>query len=336
MKLRLVKLTAKYQRHLTEMMDEWSAAGEKIVPWAIARNDYRDFTYYQEHLEVKNPMEGLVPDSVFFCLDQERDIFVGAVNIRHYLNEHILLNGGHIGDGVRPSERRKGIATRMIGLALEECKKLGISRVLMVCDKDNSASAKSIRNNGGVLENEVEIEGKTVQRYWIDLHVLFVEDKKNYTDDMPLIECYAAKGIICQNGKYAMQLSGDGEYKIPGGGMEEGESYVEALCREVAEETGLVVDRSSVRLCGEILEIRRDIFEEDKKFIKHSMVYFCEAEEGRVEMNMTESEIRRGFHPVWESLETIISENRKNIKEEWRLRDTKLLELLLEQGLIGK
>lgn len=165
--------------------------------------------------------------------------------------------------------------------------------------------------------------------------VLMVEDEKNYTDDMPLIERYAARGIICRDGKYAMQLGDDGEYKLPGGGMEEGEGCVDALCREVAEETGLVVDRSSVRFCGEVIEIRRDIYEEDKKYIKHSYIYLCEADEGRVELSMTESEIKRGFHPVWERLGTIISENRRNIREEWRLRDTRLLELLLEKGLIG-
>ncbi len=164
--------------------------------------------------------------------------------------------------------------------------------------------------------------------------VLMVEDEKDYTDDMPLVERYATRGIIRRDGKYAMQLGGDGEYKIPGGGMEEGEGLVDALCREVAEETGLVVDRSSVRFCGEVIEIRRDIYEEDKKYIKHLFVFFCEAGEERVEMRMTESEIKRGFHPVWERLGTIISENRKNIKEGWRLRDTRLLELLLEKGLI--
>ena len=165
--------------------------------------------------------------------------------------------------------------------------------------------------------------------------VLMVEDEKNYTDDMPLIERYATRGIICKDGKYAMQLSSDGEYKIPGGGMEEGESAVDALCREVAEETGLVVDKASARFCGEVIEIRRDIYEEDKKYIKHSFVYLCEVGEERVEMSMTESEIKRGFHPVWEKLDTIISENRKNIKEGWRLRDTRLLELLLKKGIIG-
>ena len=94
---------------------------------------------------------------------------VGAVNIRHYLNDYLLRCGGHIGDGIRPSERRKGYATAMIGLALEECRRLGIDRVLLVCDKRNIGSAKSIINNGGRLENEVEEDGKIMQRYWIEL-----------------------------------------------------------------------------------------------------------------------------------------------------------------------
>lgn len=151
------------------MLDEWHAAGEKIVPYAIRRVDYHDFAHYCDHLEVKTASGGQVPDSTFFCLDEERNRIVGAVNIRHYLNESLLHNGGHIGDGVRPSERRKGIATKMIALALEECRKLGITNVLMVCNKENIGSAKSIRNNGGILENEIEVDGVTEQRYWIEL-----------------------------------------------------------------------------------------------------------------------------------------------------------------------
>ena len=42
-------------------------------------------------------------------------------------------------------------------------------KVLLVCDKDNIGSVKSIINNGGVLENEVLKEGKLIQRYWIML-----------------------------------------------------------------------------------------------------------------------------------------------------------------------
>ena len=169
MKLRLVKASMQYSDQIKDMLQEWNATGEKIIPYAIRRLDYHDFAYYCDNLEVRDTSDGLVPDSTFFCLDEERNIIVGAVNIRHHLNEALLINGGHIGDGVRPSERRKGIATKMIALALDECKKLGLERVLMVCNKENVGSAKSIQKNGGILENEIEVDGVVEQRYWIEL-----------------------------------------------------------------------------------------------------------------------------------------------------------------------
>ena len=138
MNIKLVKLTAEYKKQLTDMMDEWLAVEKDFSPYAIRKNDYHDFEYYLENLETKEGEKpGLVPDSVYFCLDIDRNIFVGAVNIRHYLNESLYKSGGHIGDGIRPSERRKGYATAMIGLALEKCKELGINKVLMTCDKTN-------------------------------------------------------------------------------------------------------------------------------------------------------------------------------------------------------
>ena len=148
--IKLVKLTVEYKKQLTDMMDEWLAVEKDFSPYAIRKNDF-------------------VPDSVYFCLDIDRNIFVGAVNIRHYLNESLYKSGGHIGDGIRPSERKKGYATAMIGLALEKCKELGINKVLMTCDKTNIGSAKSIINNGGVLESEFEEDGVVEQRYWITL-----------------------------------------------------------------------------------------------------------------------------------------------------------------------
>lgn len=174
MSLKLIKLTEAYEEQLGEMIDEWKADQEfhhtNRSPWAVFKNDHHDFAYYLEHLEVKDDREGLVPDSVFFLLDEDRNRLLGAVNIRHYLNDHLLKEGGHIGDGIRPSERRKGYATEMVRLALIECKKLGIDRVLMTCDKENIGSAKSIIKNGGVLENEfINEDGNIEQRYWIDL-----------------------------------------------------------------------------------------------------------------------------------------------------------------------
>ena len=169
MHIKLVKLAPEYKAQLFDMMEEWLAVEQHFSPYAIRRLDYHDFDYYLKNLETTEEKDGRVPDSVFFCLDMDRNIFVGAVNIRHYLTDALLYTGGHIGDGVRPSERRKGYATAMIALALDECRKLGLDRVLMTCDKTNVGSAKSIIKNGGVLENEVLDDGVLEQRYWIDL-----------------------------------------------------------------------------------------------------------------------------------------------------------------------
>lgn len=175
MNLELVKLTPTYKEQLFDMLSEWSEYNNthKVAnhsPWAIFRNDFHDFDYYLENLEItKETEDGRVPDTTLFCLDKDRNVFVGAVNIRHYLNEGLLATGGHIGDGVRPSERRKGFATEMVRLSLIECKKLGINKVLMCCDKENIGSKKSIINNGGILENEVFEEDGITERYWISL-----------------------------------------------------------------------------------------------------------------------------------------------------------------------
>ena len=174
MNIELVRLTSKYKEQLFEMLTEWKndiiVNHTDMSPWKIWQNDFHDFDNYLKNLDTNEETKnGWVPDSTLFCLDKDRNIFVGAVNIRHYLNDELLKTGGHIGDGIRPSERRKGYATAMIALALDECKKLGINKVLICCDKNNIGSAKTIIRNGGVLENEVEEDGHIEQRYWIQL-----------------------------------------------------------------------------------------------------------------------------------------------------------------------
>ena len=113
MNVRLIKLTKEYYDQLSEMIDEWKADLEanqgNRSPWAIFKNDYHDFDFYIDNLQISEAKDGKVPDSVYFLLDVERDILLGAVNIRHYLNDSLLQFGGHIGDGIRPSERRKGL-----------------------------------------------------------------------------------------------------------------------------------------------------------------------------------------------------------------------------------
>ena len=111
----------------------------------------------------------LVPETLFLTVRTEDDCLVGMIDIRHRLNEYLMLFGGHIGYSVRPTERRKGYAKEQLRLALPYCKQIGIEKALITCYKDNIGSAKTIQANGGVLENELPEEGRITQRYWITL-----------------------------------------------------------------------------------------------------------------------------------------------------------------------
>ncbi|MBN2109666.1 MAG: GNAT family N-acetyltransferase [Methanosarcinaceae archaeon] len=92
---------------------------------------------------------------------------MGVLNIRNDLNDYLLNYGGHIGYGVRPSERGKGYATFILKRALFLLRGLGILKVLLTCEKTNTASAKTILKCDGILENEVRKDDLLIQRYWV-------------------------------------------------------------------------------------------------------------------------------------------------------------------------
>ncbi|WP_251067033.1 GNAT family N-acetyltransferase [Streptomyces sp. ISL-36] len=95
--------------------------------------------------------------------------YVGAIDLRHELNDFLLRAGGHIGYSIRPSARRRGLATWALGAVLPEARALGLDRLLVTCDDDNIASARTIERNGGVLEDVRETEIGLKRRYWITL-----------------------------------------------------------------------------------------------------------------------------------------------------------------------
>lgn len=99
----------------------------------------------------------------------EGDRVLGAIALRHGLNNFLINVGGHIGYGVRPAERRKGRASWALGLILDEARKLGIDRVLITCRVDNEASARTIEKAGGVFEDIRGSGHDEVRRYWITL-----------------------------------------------------------------------------------------------------------------------------------------------------------------------
>ncbi|MBX3093145.1 MAG: GNAT family N-acetyltransferase [Cryobacterium sp.] len=111
-------------------------------------------------------VDGFVPATVWWIIDDAApDVVLGSIQLRHELNDYLLAEGGHIGYGVRPSARGRGVASAALQLCLSEARELGIERVLIVCDADNPASRATILAAGGVLENAPG----DIERYWIDL-----------------------------------------------------------------------------------------------------------------------------------------------------------------------
>ncbi len=169
--LRLVKPSVGLEHEYLDMLDDWKKSGEKLVPWVLLF-DTSNFPSMVEMLEGYSKGIGLKNDQVehstFWLVNDDKRI-LGAVNIRHRLNDYLIRIGGHIGYGIRPSDRRKGYATEMLRLALEIVKSMGIEKVLVTCDKDNIGSVKTIIKNGGIFESEDLDEGVLFQRYWINL-----------------------------------------------------------------------------------------------------------------------------------------------------------------------
>lgn len=173
MRLTLIQGSMEHKQAITDMIKEWadynSAHRANLSPRILFNVATDNFSAYLASLNCQTPPHGFVPFSTYFCMDEATGALIGAVNIRHRLNDALLYSGGHIGDGIRPAQRGKGYGTALVALALDKCRDMGMNRVLMTCSKTNIASAKTILRNGGILENEVEHEGDTVQRYWIHL-----------------------------------------------------------------------------------------------------------------------------------------------------------------------
>lgn len=156
------------------MITAWKKISKDLSPWPL-KEDYSNF----ESLVLKltnlskgvGVPKGMVSNTTYWLQDDCTNRILGAVNIRHSLNSFFMKSFGNIGYGIRPDERNKGYGFLTLKLSLNECKKIGLSRVLLGCYKDNIASSRIIIKNGGKLESEfIEPEThKVIQKYWIEL-----------------------------------------------------------------------------------------------------------------------------------------------------------------------
>ena len=113
--------------------------------------------------------DGIVPCTYRWITEGSR--YVGAIAFRHYLTPALLNSGGHIGYGVRPSDRGRGAASWALH---EVCARLAAQgepdRVLLTCDDANTASARTIERCGGLIEDvRMGANGRHFRRYWIDV-----------------------------------------------------------------------------------------------------------------------------------------------------------------------
>ncbi|HEX2882445.1 MAG TPA: GNAT family N-acetyltransferase [Polyangiaceae bacterium] len=93
----------------------------------------------------------------------------GRLSVRHELNEFLRLKGGHIGYGVLPEFRGRGVGKRLLQRGLEITQSLGIRQALVTCDADNFASRRIIESAGGLHESNYLQPGVSIptRRYWI-------------------------------------------------------------------------------------------------------------------------------------------------------------------------
>ena len=170
--MRLVFPDITYKEKAIEYIKEFYDYGSEINGSGSLDRFLKESTYEEwlkkvlSDIDIANIQEPRVPALTYFYV-RDDDRIVGMINIRLALNDFLRKEGGHIGYSVRPSERGKHYATKMLNAALKVCDTVGINEVLVSCDKGNAASAGVIKNCGGVLKEEIYSESfhELIQMY---------------------------------------------------------------------------------------------------------------------------------------------------------------------------
>ena len=125
---------------------------------------------------------GRCQSKTFLLIRKNDDKIVGAINVRWNLSESMLQFGGHIGYGIRPTERRKGYNKINLYLGLIEAQKLGLDEVMLDCDVNNIGSDRTLKALGGKLERtEVDpSDGILTNVYWFNVSETINKYKNTY------------------------------------------------------------------------------------------------------------------------------------------------------------
>lgn len=161
-------------------------------------------------------------------------------------------------------------------------------------------------------------------------------DLNDYIAGGTVFKRKAVRGIIRHEDKYLVIHGKYGDYKFPGGGMEEGENLTDTLLREVQEETGCKVIADSIKDYILVHEKRKgdpaDLLEMD------SWYFFCDVEEKIFERNLDEYEQEYDYQVAWLPLNDIISKNESVEEHEkipWIVREAMVMRKVQEMEMAG-
>ncbi len=159
-----------------------------------------------------------------------------------------------------------------------------------------------------------------------------LRDTKNMeAEEMNIIHRAAVRAVIRKGDCFLMVQSQLGDVKFPGGGIETNELPIEALKREVAEETGYKLSPEILHL-GYIEEFTDAFESEVQLFAQRSDYYEAEVEDSQVELKLDDYEAELGFHPVWITLDNAIKVNQHCVEpKRWTKRDLKILMMLKQR-----
>ena len=150
----------------------------------------------------------------------------------------------------------------------------------------------------------------------------------------------AVRAVVIRGGNLLMVYSPvNGDYKFPGGGVENQEVLGVALRREIAEECG----KSLVRILkgiGYIVEYAIPIRTYFDVFKMTSSYYLCEVDDSKVEkQRLDRYEEELGFRPIWINIATAIQANKTVLQSKtkrppkWTAREVFMLEYIRESLL---
>ena len=98
-----------------------------------------------------------VTETYFFLWDDNK--IVGLFKVRHYLDENLVISGGHVSYGILKEYRNMGYATAGLKLVIQKCKDIiKEDYIYMSLHKDNYYSLKVMLNCGAYVYSETENE----------------------------------------------------------------------------------------------------------------------------------------------------------------------------------